>query len=103
LLARRRRRSRRAYLHPRIVTNNHARRAVMAAPAAEVVVGNARQPVITPASTVVITATGPETTGIPSVRVWPTWPKLKRKSPHYFWPMPAQCCGPKEKRVREKP
>jgi hypothetical protein len=25
----------------------------------------------------------------PGARVWPTWPLLKRKSPHYFWPMPA--------------
>jgi hypothetical protein len=54
-----------------------------------VVVGNARRPVMTPASTVVVTATGPGTVGSPGVRERPTWPKLKRKSPHCFWPMPA--------------
>jgi hypothetical protein len=68
-----------------------------------VVVGNARQPVMTPASTVVVATTGPRTAASPSVRVRPTWPKLKRKSPHCFWPMPAHCCSPKEKRAREKP
>jgi hypothetical protein len=68
-----------------------------------VVVGNARRPVMTPASTVVVIATGLRTLGSLGVRVRPTWPKLKRKSPHYFWPMQAQCCSPKEKQAREKP
>jgi hypothetical protein len=45
---------------------------------------NARRPVMTSTSTVVITATGPGTTGSPGVRVRPTWPKLKRKSHHCF-------------------
>jgi hypothetical protein len=68
-----------------------------------VAAGNTRRPMTTPASTVVVTATGPRTAVSPGIKVWPTWPKLKRKSPHCFWPMPAQCCGPKEKRAREKP
>jgi hypothetical protein len=68
-----------------------------------VAVGNAGRPMTTPASTVVVTVTGLGTAGILGVRVRPTWPKLKRKSPHCFWPMPAQCCGPKEKQAREKP
>jgi hypothetical protein len=109
-LARRRRRSRRAHLRPRISADNCARRAVTVAPATVMVekgevvaLGNVGRPVTTPASTVVVADTRPRSAGSTGVRVQPTWPKLKSKSPHYFWSMPGQCCGPKEKRAREKP
>jgi hypothetical protein len=96
-LARRRKRSRRAHLRPRIVVDNYARRGVTTTPMAgvvqkgEVVVaGNVRWPMTTPASTVVVTASGPRIAASPSVGEQPTWPKLKRKrSLHYSWPTPA--------------
>jgi hypothetical protein len=44
-----------------------------------VAVGNARQPMTTPVSTVVVVATGPRTAASPSVGERPTWPRLKRR------------------------
>jgi hypothetical protein len=39
---------------------------------------------MTPTSTVVLTTTSLGTAGSPGIREQPTWPKLKRNSPHYF-------------------
>jgi hypothetical protein len=77
----------RAHLHPRIVTDNRIIRAVMVVPAVvekgEVVAaGNTRRPVMTPASTVVVTTTRPRTAANPSMGERPTWPKMKSRSLH---------------------
>jgi hypothetical protein len=109
----RRRRSRRAHLHPRTVVDNRTGGTslvvvkVMAKLAVEeqvlVEVGNARQPATTSTTTTAITTTGPGTVDSPGVGELPTWPKLRRMgSPHYSWPMPAQCYSLEEKRGRVK-
>jgi hypothetical protein len=52
-----------------------------------VAAGNARRPVVTPVSTVVVATTGPRTVTSPSMGERPTWPKLKsRRSMHCSWP-----------------
>jgi hypothetical protein len=83
-----RRRSRRA--HTRTIIDNHTGRTslavtqAMAEPAVKrlepVAAGNARRPTMTSAPTVAVTTTRPGTAGSPGIRVWPTWPKLKRES-----------------------
>jgi hypothetical protein len=90
-LTKSKKRGRSAHFRPRIIADNHARRAVTAAPVVATVekgevvaVGNARRPVMTPDSTVAIAATRQRTASSPGVRVRHSWPKMKTKSPHYF-------------------